>query len=681
VRRDGTLWAWGWNGAGQLGTGDRTDHLVGPVQVGTGTGTGWRSVAVGFLHTVALREDGTLWAWGYNFDGQLGTGPGSGPGGGHLTPTRVGSDSDWAAVAAGDRHTLALREDGSLWAWGSNDSGQLGTGGFAPAGTPVEVASGTTWTAMSAGNLHSLAVRDDGTLWAWGDNGFGQLGSGASERGYEGTPVQVGVASTWRTASAGAEHSAAIRADGTLWAWGHNTGRLGDGTRDDRSTPVPVGTDASWSTVSAGHHQTVGVRTDGTLWAWGANTRGELGIGDQLGTVRWSPTRVGTDTGWDSLAAGFETTFGVRTDATLWAAGANEAGQLGVINRMPGEALFGYPDRSVESPVEVRTGYWLTVDAGRDHTVGVRFDGTLWAWGRNDHGQLGDGTTDDRRSPVQIGTDSNWRAVAAGGSHSLAIRTDDTLWAWGKNGNGQLGDGTTGDRHTPVRVGADHDWYTVSAGAAHSVGIVFVDNINDSNLYAWGYNALGQLGDDSRIDRHEPVSVSGGDISMLVVAVSAGDFHTVAVRLYGIWTWGWNHYGQLGIGTTDDSPFQQQVTHDGPLQLDGTVISAGGSHTVAMIGSSIYTWGNNSFGQLGDGTTVDRLLPMAPTDATNWRSIDAGGNHTVATTDHGSLWAWGNNSYGQLGDGTTSPRNAPTRIGDATHWASVSAGGNHTVSW
>jgi alpha-tubulin suppressor-like RCC1 family protein len=298
----------------------------------------------------------------------------------------------------------------TAYAWGDNEGGQLGDGTYTNRPIASQVGTDTHWAQVSAGYWHTVAVRTDGTLWAWGGNGAGQLGDGTTTNRL--TPVQVGTDTHWAQVSAGMWHTVAVKTDGTLWAWGYNYyGELGDGTVIDRLSPVQVGVDTHWASVAAGAWHTVAVKTDGTLWTWGWNREGQLGDGST--TNQHAPMQVGTDTHWASVAAGY----------------------------------------------------------GAD-TVAVKTDGTLWAWGDNGFGQLGDGTTTARLTPVQVGTDTHWASVAAGAGHTVAVKTDGTLWAWGYNHYGELGDGTTTDRATPVQVGTDTHWARVAAGGEYTVALV-----------------------------------------------------------------------------------------------------------------------------------------------------------------------------------------------------------------
>jgi len=245
-----------------------------------GTGTNWAMVSCGLLHTGAIKNDGTLWAWGGNGHGQLGLGDTTERSTPTHTPTQVETATNWASVSCGHWHTLAIKTDGTLWAWGDNNVGQLGLGDTTERSTPTQVETATNWASVSCGNDHTLAIKTDGTLWAWGGNGD-----------IEDTPNLLGTGTNWSAVSYGGSHIGAIKTDGTLWAWGWNYyGQLGLGDNTDRNTPAQVGRATNWASVSCGGSRTFAIKTDGTLWAWGNNPYGQLGLG--YNTDRNTPVQV-----------------------------------------------------------------------------------------------------------------------------------------------------------------------------------------------------------------------------------------------------------------------------------------------------------------------------------------------------------------------------------------------------
>jgi len=348
-------------------------------------------VSAGLSHTVVIRMDGTLWAWGSNQFGQQGNGSAVH----NTTPARIGAVTNWAAVSAGRLHTVAIRTDGTLWAWGLNNGNQIGDGTTLDRNVPTRIGTATNWVSVSAGSDHNVAIRTDGTLWVWGNNSDGQLGDGTTTA--RSIPVRIGTSTDWAHVSAGGMHTVGIRADGSLWAWGNNQrGQLGGGmSTSNRSIPVRIGTETDWAHVSAGRMHTVGIRADGSLWAWGDNQYGQLGDGTM--NIRTSPTRIGTETDWVSVSAGNEHTIAIRADGSLWASG-RKAIHYGLGNHTIIKD-YGNTIARVMTPTD-----WVhvSVSSSWDHIVALRNDGSLWTLGRNPMGALGNGTTTHSNIPVQI---------------------------------------------------------------------------------------------------------------------------------------------------------------------------------------------------------------------------------------------------------------------------------------
>ena len=603
--------------------------------------SGAEKVAAGEYHTIVIRTDGTLWAWGNNGNGQLGLGDTTQ----RNFPVQVGTDTAWASIAAGNAHTIAIKTDGTLWAWGYNNNGQLGLGDTTQRTSPVQVGIDTNWTTVSAGTNHTLATKTDGTLWAWGYNGNGQLGLGDFTQ--RTSPVQVGVGTTWASVAGGYYHTLATKTDGTLWVWGSSTyGQLGLDSTSDRNAPVQVGTDTTWTSFAGGRAHTLAVKTDGTLWVCGANSYGQISIDSVRQVFVFSqPVRAilsNTLGVVRSIAIGPYHAFAIKTDGTLWSWGSNSNGQLGLgdtTNRTP--------------PVRVGTdAAWASIAAGYYHTLAIKTDGTLWAWGLNNNGQLGLGDTTQRTSPVQVGTGTTWTSVVAGNSHTLAIKTDGTLWAWGENSNGQLGLGDTTRRTSPVQVGTGTTWTSVVAGNSHTFAIK-----TDGTLWAWGENSYSRLGLGDTAQRNTPVQV-GTDTTW--AKVSVGTYHTLAIKIDGtLWAWGYNGFGQLGLGDTTQRNTPVQVATD----TTWASVVAGYGHTLAIkTDGTLWAWGENSYGQLGLGDTTRRTSPVQVGIDTNWTTVSAGYSHTLAIKTDGTLFAWGNNGLGQLGLGDVTQRTSPVQL-------------------
>lgn len=369
----------------------------------------------------------------------------------------------WKQVSAGGFQTIARRADGKLYAWGQNNWGQLGDNSNLQRLSPVAVNNGagtTAWRQVAVGDQFAVGIRagtgtatTGGTLWAWGLNSNGQLGQ--KNLINSNIPKQIGTDATWVSVSAGKYHVLALKADGTLWAWGRNSeGQLGDTTVLGRQEPVKVGgTDktntATWIAFSAGGTHSLGIQKDGTLWTWGDNTYGQLGNASTSPTPVSTPAKIGTAT-YNLVSAGASHSMAIATNGTLWGWGSNSNGQLG--NNTTGGGTPGVSNVTAPRQVSPDTD-WNLVSAGGLHTLAVRKDGTLWAWGSNADGQLGDGSgADDAISPRQIGLDRTWVAISAGDGHSAGLKADNSLWTWGRNADGQLGNGKTATSPIPVNI-------------------------------------------------------------------------------------------------------------------------------------------------------------------------------------------------------------------------------------
>ncbi len=640
LKNNGTVWSWGRNSSGQLGDGNAGTDSDRPVQVAGVSGV--VAVAGGREHSVVLKSDGTVWCWGINEYGQLGNGN---EGTDSDTPVQVSNLSEVVAVAGGYDHSVALRNDGSVWCWGRNIYGQLGDGND-PTGsdTPVQVSAISDVVAVASGSNFSVALKSDGTVWSWGSNQYGQLGDGNMGISND-TPVQVLVLSDISAIGSGDGHAVALKSDGTVWCWGYNNeGQLGDGNLGtDSDTPVQVSGLTDVIAVAGGIRLTAALKNDGKVWCWGNNFGGGLGDGNSP-TDSDIPVLVSSLTDVDAIAGGGLHSIASKSDGTVWSWGANSYGQLG----------DGNQGTDSDTPVQVfENSDVAAVSGGTMHSLALRNDGTVWSWGANSYGQLGDGNIGTNSAyPVQVSDISDVVDIAAGNWHNIALSSDGTVWSWGYNAYGQLGNASSGtDIDTPVQVTCLSNVIAIAAGRSHSIALK-----SDGSVWCWGWNSNGQLGHGSiGTDSSVPVQVSG---LTDVTAVVGGGRHTLGVENNEVWCWGSNSSGQLGDGNLGIDRITPMVVSG---QSDITAIAGGASHTFARKNDgTVYSWGSNGNGQLGDGNSpTDSDTPVQVSGLTNVTAVTGGGGHSMAVKSDGSVWCWGFNYNRQLGDGTTNDKHTP----------------------
>jgi len=675
LRTDGTIWCWGGDTFGQLGNGaGLTDNQHVPIQESTAA-TDWVMVNAGDQHTCAVKTNGTLWCWGSANDGRLGNGAAFGN---QETPSQESTAAtNWAAVEAGNRHTCAIKTNGTLWCWGLDNWGQLGNGADGAQTSPdQESTAATDWATVSGGQEFTCATKTNGTLWCWGVDSFGKLGNGAD--GNQISPDQESTAATdWTKVDAGDNHACATKTNGTLWCWGwDSSGQLGNGADGNQISPDQESTSATdWAAVWTANNHTCATKTNGTLWCWGPDTNGELGNGADGSQI--SPDQESTSaTDWKAMTGGSSHSCAVKTNGTVWCWGANFAGQLGNSGRT-GLSL---------SPVQEGTtaANWKETATGRDHSCAVKTDGTLWCWGRDNSLQLGDGAgSTNQPTPVQEATAAtDWKTVTAGLFHTCATKTNNTLWCWGEDGDGQLGNGAvTGQQHTPSQEStAATDWAVVDAGGQHTCAVKA-----NGTLWCWGFDGNQELGNSWGVSGDQISPYQEFTAATDWSTVSAGVWYTCAVKTTGtLWCWGDDVNDQLGNGATSG---QQDVpVQEATVATDWKTVAAGEWHTCAIkTNGTLWCWGLDGDGQIGDGLPVGNIMDtpvQEATGATDWATVVVGQEHTCATKTNSSLWCWGNDRGGQLGnaalDGAQhTPVQEPTVAKD---WTSVAAGEIYTCA-
>lgn len=350
---------------------------------------------------------------------------------------------------------------------------------------------GQCWTSISAGTFHSVGLKSDGTIWGWGYNLDGQLGQGNFNNNYP-IPTQIGNNNNWVKIFANGKSTMAIKSDGTLWAWGLNSsGQLGDGTTIKKNIPTQIGIDNNWSDIALGFAHTLAIKNNGTLWSWGTNVEGQLGTGIPSSLI---PQQVGTDTDWSKISSGSSHNLLIKTNGSLWGFGRNNSGQLGI----------GSSSNS-STPIQIGTDTnWTSISCGLDHSIGIKNNNTLFSWGANSLGQLGDGTYSNKSVPTQIGSQNDWEIPVGGGYHTLVKKLNGTIWSCGSNDSGQLGDGTTVvKRNILSQINAQNDWNKIYSGFTHSFALKV-----DGQLWDWGYNGSGQLGNNSFVTSNVPIAIN-----------------------------------------------------------------------------------------------------------------------------------------------------------------------------
>ncbi|PTL59482.1 Ig-like domain-containing protein [Paraconexibacter algicola] len=683
--RDGGVVCLGANDAGQLGDGSLTSSSE-PVSVRLPAGRTATAVSAGGQHSCAILDDGSARCWGAGGSGQLGAGTRRG------SPTSVAvqlpAGRTARAVDAGAEHTCAILDDGAAVCWGEGESGRLGNGttDSSSVPVPVQLPAGRTATAITAGFSHSCAILDDGGAVCWGANVVGQLGNGTTSRSPVPVPVPVALPAG-RTATAisvGNSHSCAILDDDRVVCWGSSSfGELGDGTTIAKSTPVAVQLPAgrSATAIANGANHSCAVLDDRTVTCWGLGSFGQLGAGSTERTSTPVPAELPSGRTATALTAGGSHTCAQLDDDSTACWGNNASGQLGIPNARPAPVPVGVllpAGRSAES-----------VAAGAGHSCAALADGTARCWGRNLHGELGDGTTRDSAVPVDVRlpTGRTVTALTANLGFSCAILDDGAARCWGDNQYGQLGSGTRTAASTPIAVplGTGRTATAISAGAYHACAI-----LDDGSAACWGYNTRGALGNGTTGETQTPGPVAVQlPAGRRATSIAAGGYHTCAVLDDGSAAcWGDGDYGQLGNGGTTFSTVPVAVQL--PAGRTATAITAGEYWSCAILDDgSAACWGENPYGQLGNGTTGEFFEPGATTPVSvllpagrTATAITAGPYHTCATLDDDTATCWGANFVGALGDGTTtsSPTPVAVRLAAGRRATTLSAGAVHTCA-
>lgn len=616
--------------------------------IGDGGADEWVQMSVGLGHACGIKEDQTLWCWGSNQQGQVGDGTTID----RATSMQVDPGARWTQVAAGGDVTCALKPNGTAWCWGENGSGQLGDGTNNDSPVPVPVTGGHTWKSLSAGMWHVCGIKSDDTIRCWGSGWAAQIGDGSGNS--FNVPTAISGGGTWKQVAAGAYNNCAIRTDNTMRCWGANWyGEVGDGTTTNRYTPVAISGGGTWKHVSVGDSHTCGIRTDDTVRCWGENPGGALGDNTQID--KSVPTAISGGGTWLKVSAGTGFSCGVKSDNSLWCWGSNYSGQLG----------DGTTTNQLIPTAYAAGGSWNNVEGGNSIVCGHETNGQIRCWGAAYI--AGDGTSELVLSPMAIDDKGPWKQVSGGMVHTCAIKMDGTLWCWGPKSEmwsaGWLGTNSMDAEPLPAEIFGGGTWDQVSAGTNHTCAIK-----SDGSLWCWGEGYA--IGDGTGNMSLAPVEVDAGVWKYL----DATGYHSCAIKSDDtLWCWGSAGY-QLGDNGVGDG-----LT---PVEVQGgdtwKSVAVGEAATCGIkTNGTLWCWGSNGDGQLGNGTYDDQAVPTEISGGGYWSNVSmgtnisgpGGGNCGIKT--NGTMWCWGGNGAGMQGNGTTDPSNVPVEVSGAHSWKYV----------
>jgi alpha-tubulin suppressor-like RCC1 family protein len=618
-------------------------------------------VSAGGTHTCAVRGDGSVWCWGSTAFIQLGS---------PTVPAQVAMLPLATAVASGYGHTCAIAQTNDVYCWGSNLFGELGNGTTSTySGTPGKVTGGLKALQVSAGNGDTCAVTLTHTVECWGDNDYGELGDGTTSD--SSTPRLVKGLTGVDQVAVGYFHTCALLSNGKVECWGSNPfGSLGNGTTADSDVPVYVTGVRDAISIAAGSDVSCAILTGDDLKCWGDNYVGQLGTGNFTDSL--VPAQVsGLTSGVEEVSLGesYGCALIESPGATVVCWGNAEGyGSLGNGNYNEDDpfptTVFGLQTPPAGGGVTIP----YQISAGTFHACVVLYSGKVLCWGAGDDGDLGDGTNLDVAIPTPtIGLPEpagSVNTVSAGVGTSCAVTSSFNADCWGiDTGNGSFASQLSAVPVTSLPAGGVVQVSASNGGCALTV---------QGALKCWGYNAFGAVGDGTTTNRSSPVDVKG--MSSAVLQVSTNSLDTCDLVFNGgAFCWGWNKDGQLGDGTTSDSHTPVAVKSL-PVQLAQIGVGVEFSCALTFAGP-VQCWGDNSVGELGDGSTKSSKIPVAVTGLTGVAEIAVGSDFGCALTSAGAVSCWGDNSYGELGDGTTTNSDVPVQVSGLTSGVlAISAG-------
>lgn len=654
---NGKAWSWGSNYGGQLGDNTTTDRHSPVLVVGD---ISFVDIACGPSCVVGINgANNSLWSWGLSAFNQLGAGDILSS----SSPISVPCAGDFVKVSIGYNFALALDSNKDCWSWGLDSHGQLGnTDIIGSSVTSPVIIPDTDFVDISCGKHHSISLDSAGKVWAWGDNSCGQLGSGDLETRSRPNMAAAYTSFTTVKTDLSLDSSHAVDSNGKLWSWGDSNNILAlpvpldvsgspSGTKFLRKIPEEVIGHVSFIDLALCVTNACGVRvSDKSLWTWGDSA---LINGTSF---RYSP----------KYAYKFRNSYSMREQAISIFANGNSSGLFHYYDEpwVWGSNAYGMLGTgstvSKNSPVSVMTtntgnyygNKYIEACFGKENSYFIRYDNMLFSCGRNNYGQLGDNSIVNQSIPVSVLGNIKFISISSGLDYAIGIDPDGIAWAWGSNSYGQLGTGDMTNYSSPMSVAGGIPFQKIVCGSYSSIGL------DASGVpWVWGRNNYGQLGTGDIASYSSPVLVIGG-LSFNDVATCLN--HSLAIDNSGkLWAWGRNNFGQLGDGTTNDS--SSPVSVIGEMTFLAMSVSGTSSYGISNSNGQLWSWGDNSFGQLGNLTTASESSPVAVIGGVSFNGLTCGTSFVIGSSGNG-VWAWGDNTFGQLGISNRINKSSPVSV-------------------
>ncbi len=608
----------------------------------------------------------------------------------------------YLSLSVHGHYVIATDASGSMFGWGRNTYGQLGIGTNENQDGPISLngqfplLDQETIDEIITGESHAFALTSQSRLFAWGYNAQGQLGTGDNINRF--SPVDITTSFSLDSndfiisVSAGGNHSVVATDKGRVFTFGHNTyGQLGNGTNTHSHLPFEITSNFSLSeedqieSVHTGHSFSLAISKSGRIFTWGNNNDGQLGDNSRNGRTLPFDITIGLmfqgDETVHNLQTGRHHVTLLTTHGRVLAWGSASDGQIG----------YGVSGTRILLPYDITSRFNLSIDetiimiSTRDvHVMALTSTGRIFAWGNNRHGQIGNGTEGSAiKSPTQI-TDyitlfgeEKISSIHTGTANSYALTTYGRVFTWGNNSYGQYGLGDTSIVSTPVDVTHQFQYLDGEKIVKTTLGAYFGIALSASgNVYTWGRNDHGQIGNRTRDDQSTPLNITHHfnlEHDETIIDIITDDSHVFAVTsMHRLFAWGANSRGQLGNDSTSRVTSPLDVTHALGLSPNETIIKVDtGLYRSILLTSAgrVLSWGTNFSGQLGDGTTTERRTPIDITSMFHLNlnevitDVSSGMNHTLALTSEHRVFAWGSNSMGQLGYALSAPQDEPMDIG------------------